>query len=323
MREPSFFDATRVGDVYTERATIVAAAAEEARRRGGPKPAVSDAKRVVAFGIDCQVGFCSPGASLFVPGAVEDTTRTIQFLYANLEKITELVFSLDTHSVHQIFHPAFWRSPDGAPPSPFTTISHADVQSGAWRPASRAAEHAQLARDYTKKLETNGKYRLTIWPYHTLLGRRVACARPGSDGGFDLPRARARDEHRVRDEGHAPADGELLGVRAGGDGGRRRARWRVQRSAVRSAPLVRRDWAFGQAKSHCVLSTLEDLVAHMKTKDPALVRRVKVLVDATSPVPAPPLDPLPPELDFAAVANRAFEALAAEGVQMKKSTDAV
>jgi len=33
--------------------------------------------RIAAFGIDAQIGFCIPGASLFVPGAVEDTQRTV------------------------------------------------------------------------------------------------------------------------------------------------------------------------------------------------------------------------------------------------------
>ena len=42
--------------------------AEEAEA-AGMTPASQDKTRIAAFGIDCQVGFCTPGASLFVPGA--------------------------------------------------------------------------------------------------------------------------------------------------------------------------------------------------------------------------------------------------------------
>jgi hypothetical protein len=76
-----------------------------------------------------------------------------------------------------------------------------------------------------------------------------------------------------------------------------------------------RVYVFGQAKSHCVLSTLRDLGSR---GDP---KKIWILEDATSPVPPPPLDPLPPELDFPKVAARAFEELAARGMHIVKTTD--
>src|SRR6185295_7817801 len=115
---------------------------------------------------DCQVGFCAPGASLFVPGAVEDTSRTIEWLYKNLDRITQVAFSLDTHRVFQIFHPAWWIDDQGNHPAPFTNISLADVREGKWKPVAHPAE----CLEYVKRLEAAGKYVLTVWPYHTLLG---------------------------------------------------------------------------------------------------------------------------------------------------------
>ena len=90
-------------------------------------------QRIAAFGIDVQVAFCSPGASLFVPGAVEDTQRALRWLYSHLDRVTELVFSLDTHRAFQIFHPAWWRDAEGRPPAPLSVITAADVRAGRWR----------------------------------------------------------------------------------------------------------------------------------------------------------------------------------------------
>ena len=54
----------------------------------------------------CRSAFCHPEGSLFVPGAVEDTTPRARVpLRPRLDRITTLVLSLDTHRVHQIFHP--------------------------------------------------------------------------------------------------------------------------------------------------------------------------------------------------------------------------
>jgi len=107
-----------------------------------------------------------PGRQPLRPGAVEDTQRTIEWLYRNLDRITQLHFSLDTHRVFQIFHPAWWIDDDGKHPAPFTPITTKDVRDGRYKPVMHPAE----CLEYVKKLEASGKYTLTIWPYHTLLG---------------------------------------------------------------------------------------------------------------------------------------------------------
>src|SRR5688572_21627443 len=96
---PDFYDRDRVKEVYVERAGQVAEAAKSYAVKHGVKPAAQDRYRIAAFGIDCQVGFCAPGASLFVPGAVEDMQRASEWIYRNLDKITGVHFSMDTHRV--------------------------------------------------------------------------------------------------------------------------------------------------------------------------------------------------------------------------------
>src|SRR5688500_19436030 len=112
--KPQFYDPNKVSDVWIERAALVAEEAE----RASLTPASQDKFRIAAFGIDCQIGFCTPGASLFVPGAVEDTKRTLEWLYRNLAVISGMHFSLDTHRVFQIFHPGFWVDDKGNHPAP-------------------------------------------------------------------------------------------------------------------------------------------------------------------------------------------------------------
>src|SRR5262245_16909299 len=131
---PKFYDATMVKAVQIERAALVAESADGYRRTHGIKAAAEDKFRIAAFGIDAQIGFCTPGASLYVPGAVEDTQRAIEWIFRNLDRITQLCFSLDTHRVFQIFHPSWWVDAEGRHPAPFTPITLEDVRKGRYRP---------------------------------------------------------------------------------------------------------------------------------------------------------------------------------------------
>jgi nicotinamidase-related amidase len=82
-----------------------------------------------------------------------------------------------------------------------------------------------------------------------------------------------------------------------------------------------RVYVFGQAKSHCVLSTLMDLQQHIEATDRSKMGRIHILEDAMSPVPAPPLKPLPPGLDFPRVAEEAMRRFRAAGMKVVRTTD--
>jgi hypothetical protein len=72
-----------------------------------------------------------------------------------------------------------------------------------------------------------------------------------------------------------------------------------------------------------VRSTLLDVMDECRRRDPGLLGRVHVLADAMSPVPPPPLDPLPPALDFPRVAEEALRTFAAAGMRIVRTTDLV
>lgn len=316
---PTFYDASKVPSVHVERAALVAEAAEAYRKKHAIAPASQDEVRIAAFGIDAQVGFCIPGASLFVPGAVEDTRRTIEWLYANLDRITQLHFSLDTHRVFQIFHPAWWVDADGRNPPPFTTISSRDVREGRYTPTLHPAE----CLEYVERLEASGKYLLTIWPYHTLLGGVSHALVPAlmeaaifhslvrsSPAQFEIKGAHAMTENYSV---LSPEVRELGGRSVGA----------FNTALYDTLMQFDRIYVFGQAKSHCVLSTLRDMRERIAQEDPKLLRKVYILEDATSPVPAPAIDPLPPALDFPRVAARAFAELRDAGMNVVKTSDPI
>jgi nicotinamidase-related amidase len=316
---PDFYDPSRVGEVYVERAALVAERVEELRKRSGIAPAANDRVKVAAFGIDCQIGFATPGASLFVPGAVEDTQRTVAWIYRNLEKLTALHFSMDTHRVYQIFHPAFWVGEGERHPPPFTPVFHEDVKSGKWRPIA----HEDECLEYTRKLEASGKYVLTIWPYHTLLGGVSHALVPAlMEAAIFHAIARGQPTQFETKGMHpmtenysvlSPEVRELGGKSVGA----------FNESLFRALMEYDRVYVFGQAKSHCVLSTLRDMQEHIQATDPSLMKKVFILDDAMSPVPPPPLNPLPPALDFPRVADRAMREFAAAGMNVVRTNDAV
>jgi nicotinamidase-related amidase len=294
--------------------------AEEARRYVAEhriRPAREDTLRIAAFGIDVQVAFCTPGASLFVPGAVEDTQRALRFLYSHLDRLTELVFSLDTHRVFQIFHPAWWRDAEGRPPAPLSVITVADVRAGRWQ-ATRFPEES-LA--YCERLEASGKYVLTIWPYHALLGGLSHSLVPAvyeaslfhslvrdTPTWFEL-----KGEHPLT-ENYSVLSPEVTEVR-----GQKVGEFNTR--LFDHLMSFDRVYVFGQAKSHCVLSTLRDLRQHIERTDRSKMGRVVILEDAMSSVPAPPLDPLPAALDFPRVADAAIRELQQAGMRVGKTTD--
>lgn len=316
---PEFFARQNVSSVYVERAGLVAEVAEAYSKKHGLRPAADDRVRMAAFGIDVQIGFCMPGASLFVPGAVEDTTRTIEWMYRNLNCLSALYFSLDTHHLFQIFHPAWWVDAEGNHPVPFTTVSMRDLEQGRWRPVT----HSDASLEYVRKLESTGKYVLTIWPYHTLLGGVSHALVPAMmEAALFHAAARRCDTHFEIKGRHAltenysvmaPEVTEVGGERVGA----------FNESLFRALMEYERVYIFGQAKSHCVLSTINDLEVRARRLDVRLLEKLWVLEDAMSPVPAPAIDPVPSHLDFPRLADEAVARWKRAGMHIVRTTEPI
>jgi nicotinamidase-related amidase len=72
----------------------------------------------------------------------------------------------------------------------------------------------------------------------------------------------------------------------------------------------------GQAKSHCMAWTIDDLLEHDEVRE-RLAERTYLLEDCTSPVVVPGV------VDYTDAANAAFERYAAAGLHVVRSTDPI
>jgi nicotinamidase-related amidase len=73
----------------------------------------------------------------------------------------------------------------------------------------------------------------------------------------------------------------------------------------------------GQAKSHCVAWTVEDLISAFKEIDPSYVRKIHLLEDCTSPVVVRGV------VDYTERADAYFRKFAAEGAKVVRSTESL
>ncbi len=324
---PPHFDPERVGQLWK---VDYARLAEEARmwaRQHGIPPAASDRFRVALLLVDVQNTFCLPDFELFVRGrsgmgAVEDNRRLIEFLYRHLSLITRIFLTLDTHQAAQIFHSLFWVDAEGRHPDPYTTITAQEVRSGRWRVNTALADMLgweapyleQHGRHYTESLERAGKYVLTIWPYHAMLGGVGHALVPAVEEAvffhaiarYSQPEFRLKGWHPLtehysvfRPEVQSGPDGRRLGE--------------VDRELLERLLRVDAILIAGQAKSHCVVWTVTDLLEQLP--DPALADKVYLLEDCASPVV------VPGGLDFTDQAEEAYRRFAEAGMHRVRSTD--
>jgi nicotinamidase-related amidase len=325
---PPHFDPARVREVwrvpYSARADAARAWAED----NGLTPASDDGFRICLVLVDVQNTFCIPGSELYVAGrsgngAVDDNRRLCEFVYRNLDAITQIVPTMDTHRVMQIFHPIWIVDAEGNHPAPYTHISSEDVESGHWRANPAVAASAQVEEEYlqaqllhyTRSLEAGGKYSLTIWPYHAMLGGiGHALVSSVEEAVFFHSVARyAQPDFQVKGENPLTEHYSILApeVREGPDG--------EQIASINDA-LIERLLGFdavivaGQAKSHCVAWTIDDLLDGDDERERALAPRTYLLEDCTSPV-------VVPGADYTDEANAAFRRFAEAGMHVVSSTE--
>ena len=327
---PPHFDRDTVGEVwrvpYQQRATE----ARDWAQHHGISLAMGDRIRTCLLAIDVQNTFCIPEYELFVGGrsgrgAIEDNIRLCEFIYRNLGAITQIVPTMDTHTATQIFHPVFWCDADGQTAPPMTQISLEAVDNRTWQPNPAIAAYLfdgdgeklqTYARHYVCQLTQDGKYPLTIWPYHSMLGGighalvsafEEACffhniAR-NSQTQFELKGGNPLTENYsvLRPEVSIDANGKSIAKK----------NQRLMQDLLKFDRIV----IAGQAKSHCVAWTIADLLDDIQATDPSLAQKVYLLEDCTSPVVVPGV------VDYTEAAREAFDGFAAAGMHVMRATD--
>jgi nicotinamidase-related amidase len=325
---PPHFDPARVDQVwrvpYQERAAAAIAWAKQHRI----PPAATDQPRLCLLAIDVQNTFCIPEFELFVGGrsgrgAVEDNIRLCEFIYRNLGVLTAIAPTMDTHTATQIFHAVFWVNAAGEHPPAMTMISVEDVEQGRWRvnPAiapdlqQSPAELQAYALHYVRRLQAVDKYLLTIWPYHSMLGGiGHALVSAVEEACFFHTLARS-SQTRFELKGSHPLteNYSVLSPEVTTD---HRQRAIAQKNTAFLKLLLEFDAVIiaGQAKSHCVAWTVEDLLSDIQQTDPALARKVYLLDDCSSPVVVQDV------VDFTDAAEAAYARFAEAGMHRVRST---
>jgi nicotinamidase-related amidase len=307
---PPHFRAEQVGEVWRVPYEERAREAEAWAREHGVTPATHDRYRICLVAVDVQNTFCTPGFELFVPGAVDDSRRLCEFVYRNLGEITQIVPTLDTHQALQIFHAAFLVDAQGKRPAPYTLISAEDVEENCWRiDPETGFDPAYLGR-YTRELAAGGRYRLTIWPYHAMLGGIGHALVSAAEEAFFFHAIARRAAPSFEIKGFDPLTEHysVLGPEVMGE---------------KNEELIRRLLAFdavvfaGQAKSHCVAWTIGDLLRHPDAEEGELARRLYLLEDCTSPVVVPGV------VDYTEEADAAVHRFAEAGMHVVRSSDPI
>jgi len=312
------------------------------REQHAISPARADRARVHLLLIDLQKDFCFPEGSLYVGGrsgrgALDDSDRLARFLYRNLPAITEVTATLDTHFPFQIFFPAFWSDAQGRPLTAHREITAAEIRSGAVRPnpdlaswlAGGDAEWlTRQAEAYCAELERAGRYRLYLWPPHCLLGSAghalVGVVEEARLFHAFVRGARSAIELKGTEpltESYSALSPEVLTAHDGSVLGSRHEAL-IETLLAADALIVA-----GQAASHCVKSTVEDLLAEAARRDPAFSGRIYLLADCMSAVVVP--DPDVPDadksgaflFDFTPEAEAALARFAAANVHIVRSTE--
>lgn len=324
---PDFYDPTSVGSYWK---IDYAARAQDARQWASTHripPAAHDKVKIGLLLIDVQNTFCLPGFELFVAGrsgngAVEDNQRLSEFIYRNLNRITRIAATMDTHMAEQIFHPVFLVDAQGHHPEPYTRVTVEDVRLGRWKvnpdlaaSLGRSPEEANhYLQFYTDQLSQIGKYDLTIWPYHAMLGGiGHALVSTIEEAIFFHTLTRYSQANFIQKgnqpwtEAYSAIGPEILTDFSG------------QSVAVKNRQII--EWlqtldalaVAGQAKSHCVAWTVADLLNQIREAGPELASRVYLLEDCTSPVV------IPGAVDYTDQANEAFQQFAAAGMHVVTS----
>lgn len=305
MTFPAFYHPKKVGTLYRPdtQSAIDEGAATEVR------PSSEDKTRTLLLLVDAQVDFIHEDGALSVPGAIDDTRRTIEFLFNHIEDITSIAASLDSHIPLQIFYPMWWVNADRQHPDPYTLISKEDIESGKWVPTVEA----DWSRYYVRKLQDDARKLLTIWPYHTMLGTPGHSITPAlyeaiayhSAARDSQPRFLAKGmipktEHYSILEPEVKVPDEPQGI--------------LNTDFMSMIGQYDRVLIAGQAKSHCVLETTHSMVTYYGEANPALLKKWYVLSDAMSSV-------VHPEIDFETLANEQYAEFEKKGLNMVTTRD--
>ena len=328
---PSHFNPQSVREIWKVPYQVLAENAENWAKQHNLQPASNDKLKISLLLVDVQNTFCIPDFELYVrgtsgTGAVDDNRRLCDFIYRNLNVITQICPTMDTHQAVQIFHCIFLVNDKGEHPAPYTLIAVDDIEKGIWKFNPQLSSSLQIdetygqefLRHYARQLKGGGKYDLTIWPYHAMLGgighALVAAVEEAvffhSIARLSQPDFQVKGDNPFT-ENYSVLRPEVLTGPAG------------EGIAEKNVGFIRKLLDFdaviiaGQAKSHCMAWTIEDLLNEIQISDRKLSEKVYLLEDCTSPVVIPGV------IDYTEQAKKAFQKFSNAGMHVVRSSDPI
>lgn len=304
-KHPSFYDPQRIGTLFYPNMSNIAASASQAAL----EPVAESKQTNLLLIVDMQVDFCHPNGSLYIPGAEGDIQRLIEFLFRHANKLSQISCTLDSHLPFQIFHPSWWADENGDNPAPLTAIEETAVSSGQWHPL-KSQQHSV---NYVHQLEAQAKKQLMIWPYHVLLGGVGNMLDPELWSAVMWHSLARQAQPEWIQKGTVPQTEHYSAIRPEipmpqhKHGGTNEAFL----DSLRQADKV---FIAGEASSHCVLETIQDIVNEFGVTETGL-HKFYVLEDCMSPVQHP-------AIDFAQLTQQKFDEFAKQGLNFMKSSEA-
>lgn len=237
-------------------------------------PSSQNRERVLFLGIDVQRDFMDNGA-LGVPGAHGDVERMTRFVYENMDKISTIAASIDTHTPHQIFHPCWWIDENGNNPAPYTLITLGDLDSGKWR----AVINPIASRDYVEHLEQDGKKTLCVWSYHCIQGTTGAALENQFANMIYFHSVAKKSVVQRIVKGQDPLS-EMYGIiKPEYD-----TKGYINLDFLNKLEKFDKVVIAGEAKSHCVMESIRQILEHYETR-PEITKKIFILEDCMSCIP--------------------------------------
>lgn len=332
MNLPGFYAAANSKEWgYRPNFTNMLTEAELFRKQYNIGSAATQKKNIQMLNIDLQKDFCFPQGSLYVggrsgTGAMDDNARIAEFIYRNSAHIKEISCTFDTHLLFQMFFNTFWLDANGNHPAANQFITTDDILSGKFSPNPMIAWwlcggnidfFKKQVIYYTQELARKGKYTLFLWPPHCQLGSEGhALAGVIMEAWYfhgmvrgSQPRPEIKGDNPWT-ENYSIMAGEVLTAHTGTVIAKKNTKF-LDKLLTADAIVIA-----GQASSHCVKSSIEDILDEIviQRNAPELAKKVYIMEDCTSAVVIPGV------LDFTDDAQAALDKFANAGMNIVKST---
>mgnify|MGYP003564895469 CR=1 FL=1 len=308
MISPGFYDDKKIDELYLPRFGDIKKEAFQLDVKPSSKDKAGE--KNAALLIDFQVDFCQTTGSLYVPDAGIDISNSIQFILNNFEQITTIYPTLDTHIAFQIFYGLWWLDRDNHHPDPFTIITQGDVESGKYKPVVKPV----WSLDYIKNLNKNAHKPLCIWPEHTMLGTPGHALVPALFEICYFHALARKSQTSFQVKGDIP-ETEMYGVFSPEVKVPQSSKGGINTNLLNILSTHDKILVMGEAKSHCVLESLRQLVDFFHDQ-PETLTKIYIFEDCMSSVQHP-------DIDFEAIAREEFEKFRKKGLHIVKSTDGI